>query len=119
MSPLSEQHCSACRADATPLSQAQIDTGLLELRDWSLSPVNGVNQLARVYRFANFIGAMDFAQQLGALAESVQHHPSILVEWGKVEVRWWTHKIRGLHENDLIMAAKTDVLYLRLTKTPT
>jgi 4a-hydroxytetrahydrobiopterin dehydratase len=118
MSSLSEKNCSACRADATPLSQVQIDAGLLELPAWSLSSVNGVNQLARLYRFANFIDAMDFARQLGVLAESVQHHPSFLVEWGKVEVRWWTHKIRGLHENDMIMAAKTDSLYLRLTKTP-
>jgi 4a-hydroxytetrahydrobiopterin dehydratase len=115
MTLLSEKHCSACRADATPLTAEEIDSGLQQLPGWSLVPVGAINQLARVYKFRDFASAMVFARELGDLAESVQHHPAILVEWGKVEVRWWTHKIRGLHENDLIMAAKTETLYQRFT----
>lgn len=111
MSSLSQKSCTACRANATPLSPAEIDRGLQQLPDWTLSVVEGVNQLTRLYKFKNFAAAMEFAQRVGTLAESVQHHPAIVVEWGKVEVRWWTHKIRGLHENDLIMAAKTEELY--------
>lgn len=111
MPSLSEKPCTACREDATPLTSAQIDAGLQELPNWQLVQANGVNQLVRLYKFANFLSAMQFAQRVGDLAESVQHHPAIVVEWGKVEVRWWTHKIRGLHENDLIMAAKTEELY--------
>lgn len=117
MSSLHEQQCTACRADATPLTPAQIDAGLQELPQWKLEKVDGIHQIARVYKFANFVSAMEFAQRVGNVAESVQHHPAILVEWGKVEVRWWTHKIRGLHDNDLIMAAKTDVLYQEETAT--
>ena len=45
------------------------------------------------------------------ISEKENHHPSILLEWGKVTVRWWTHKIKGLHENDFIMSAKTDEIY--------
>ncbi len=45
------------------------------------------------------------------LAEEEGHHPIILIEWGQVTVTWWTHKIKGLHRNDFIMAAKTDELY--------
>jgi 4a-hydroxytetrahydrobiopterin dehydratase len=48
--------------------------------------------------------------RVGELAEEEGHHPALLTEWGRVTVSWWTHKIRGLHRNDYIMAAKTDVL---------
>ena len=48
--------------------------------------------------------------RVGALAESEGHHPALLTEWGRTTVTWWTHKIRGLHRNDFIMAAKTDSL---------
>jgi len=48
--------------------------------------------------------------RVGALAEAEGHHPALLTEWGRVTVTWWTHKIRGLHRNDFIMAAKTDGL---------
>jgi 4a-hydroxytetrahydrobiopterin dehydratase len=47
---------------------------------------------------------------VGALAEADGHHPALLTEWGQVTVTWWTHKIRGLHRNDFVMAAKTDAL---------
>ncbi|MBR9857042.1 MAG: 4a-hydroxytetrahydrobiopterin dehydratase, partial [Gammaproteobacteria bacterium] len=42
--------------------------------------------------------------------ESEFHHPTITLEWGKVTVTWWTHAIHGLHRNDFIMAARTDLL---------
>jgi len=53
---------------------------------------------------------MTFTNQVGEIAEAQGHHPAILTEWGKVTVTWWTHKIKGLHRNDFIMAAKTDRL---------
>jgi 4a-hydroxytetrahydrobiopterin dehydratase len=59
----------------------------------------------------DFIKAMDFTNRAAQLANEEDHHPAILTEWGKVTVTWWTHKIKGLHQNDFIMAAKTDQLY--------
>ena len=59
----------------------------------------------------NFFQALNFTNQVGALAEEEGHHPAILTEWGQVTVTWWTHKIKGLHSNDFIMAAKTDKSY--------
>ena len=56
----------------------------------------------------DFAQALELTNRIGALAEAEKHHPAILTEWGKVTVSWWTHKIRGLHRNDVIMAAKTD-----------
>jgi 4a-hydroxytetrahydrobiopterin dehydratase len=57
------------------------------------------------------VEALDFTNRVGELAEQQGHHPAIITEWGKVTVTWWTHKIKGLHRNDFIMAAKTDRLY--------
>ena len=54
----------------------------------------------------------DEAVDNGALAEEVGHHPAILTEWGKVNVRWWSHEIGGLHKSDFIMAAKTDLIII-------
>ncbi|HEY8097483.1 MAG TPA: 4a-hydroxytetrahydrobiopterin dehydratase, partial [Methylobacter sp.] len=48
--------------------------------------------------------------KIGALCGQEGHHPTILTEWGKVTVSWWSHKIKGIHVNDFIMAAKTDAL---------
>ena len=59
-------------------------------------------------RFADFAAALDFTNRIGALAESEDHHPAILTEWGRVTIGWWTHVVGGLHRNDFIMAAQTD-----------
>ena len=58
----------------------------------------------------NFIEAMAFTNKIAMIAEKEDHHPLIVTEWGRVKVQWWTHKIKGLHKNDFIMAAKTDAL---------
>jgi 4a-hydroxytetrahydrobiopterin dehydratase len=73
---------------------------------------DGIPRLERVFKFKNFAQALAFTNQVGALAEAEDHHPAILTEWGKVTVSWWTHKIKGLHQNDFIMAARTDGLYM-------
>jgi 4a-hydroxytetrahydrobiopterin dehydratase len=64
----------------------------------------------RRFRFKNFAQALAFTNQVGKIAEEQGHHPNILTEWGQVTVEWWTHVIQGLHQNDFIMAAKTDQL---------
>jgi len=61
-------------------------------------------------KFKNFAQAVAFTNKVAEIAEAEGHHPAILTEWGKVTVTWWTHKIKGLHRNDFIMAAKTDQL---------
>jgi len=68
-------------------------------------------QLSREFGFRNFAEAIAFSNRVGDIAEDEGHHPAILTEWGKVTVTWWTHKIGGLHKNDLIMAARTDKVY--------
>jgi|TARA_B100001146_G_scaffold206824_1_gene201773 4a-hydroxytetrahydrobiopterin dehydratase len=79
--------------------------------DWNMIDESGVPKLDRDFKFNNFEDALSFTNGIGAIAESEGHHPRITTEWGKVGITWWTHKIRNLHQNDFIMAAKTDELY--------
>lgn len=65
-------------------------------------------QLERVFTFADFRQALAFTNRVGGLAETAGHHPALLTEWCKITVSWWTHKIKGLHRNDFILAARTD-----------
>ena len=111
MNNLSEKTCSACRADSPSLSNAEVQAALAQLPEWKVEVVAEVNQLLRDYRFKNFVQALAFTQAVGELAEEYGHHPALLTEWGRVKVSWWTHKIHGLHENDVIMAAKTEQLF--------
>lgn len=67
--------------------------------------------LATGISFPNFRSALDFTNKIGALVEAEGHHPALTTEYGKVTVAWWTHKIKNIHRNDLIMAAKTDEIF--------
>ncbi len=108
MTELSRQSCEACRAGAPRISDADLKTLLPKIPDWSTIVVDDIMRLNRDFKFKNFAQAMAFTNRVGDLAEVAGHHPAILTEWGKVTVSWWTHKIAGLHKNDLIMAARTD-----------
>ena len=83
-----------------------------QIPDWNIVDLDGIKRLSRVFPFADFAQALDFTDKVGALAEEEGHHPALQTEWGRTTVTWWTHKIKGLHRNDFIMAAKTDELYL-------
>ncbi len=108
--PLSAQICEACQPDAPLVGQHEQVELLAELSDWQIIVEQNVQQLAKQYTFSNFVDALAFSNKVGELAEEVGHHPAILTEWGKVTVRWWSHKIAGLHKNDFVMAAKTDLI---------
>lgn len=110
MSELKNQVCEACQADAPQVSGEELKTLIKEIPDWVPEVRNGVMQLERVYAFKNFKQAWAFSNKVAQLAEDEFHHPSLLLEWGKLTVTWWTHAIGGLHRNDFIMAAKTDGL---------
>ena len=111
MTELTRQKCEACRADAPRVTEQEIAELKPQIPDWELVEREGIPRLERVYRFKDFAQALSFTVKVGELAEEEGHHPAILTEWGRVTVSWWTHKIRGLHRNDFIMAAKTDPLY--------
>ncbi|MGB0957522.1 MAG: 4a-hydroxytetrahydrobiopterin dehydratase [Litorivicinus sp.] len=108
MEPLANQECEACSPTATKLDDQEIHELLPEISSWQLVVIDAIPHLKRVYRFKNFADALSFTNRVGELAESVGHHPSILTEWGRVTVEWWSHEIGGLHKTDFILAARTD-----------
>jgi len=107
--------CTACRKGEPTVTDQEIAQLHPQVRKWQVVEREGIKRLERAFEFGDFAGALDFTNKVGALAEAEGHHPAILTGWGKATVTWWTHKIRGLHRNDFIMAAKTDELYSRLT----
>ncbi len=113
MSELERERCEACRAGAPAVTEAELAELRPQLPDWTPRTRDDFLTLERVFPFRNFSDAMGFGVRVGLLAEAEGHHPEIVIEWGRVRVTWWTHKIRGLHRNDLVCAAKTDRLYRR------
>jgi 4a-hydroxytetrahydrobiopterin dehydratase len=110
MDALTNEKCTACRRDSPHVTEAEVGELKPHIPEWTLLEREGIQRLERTYRFANFAEALSFTNRVGALAEEEGHHPAILTEWGRVTVTLWTHKIRGLHRNDFIMAAKIDAL---------
>ncbi|MGI9345399.1 MAG: 4a-hydroxytetrahydrobiopterin dehydratase, partial [Gammaproteobacteria bacterium] len=110
---LSDRHCVACAGDAPKLPDAQINLLMRQVPEWVVVEEDAILRLHRIFEFRNWAESMAFVARVSELAEAEQHHPAIGLEWGKVVVWWWTHKIRGLHENDFIAAAHTDRLYGR------
>ena len=85
--------------------------------DWYVTKEDGINRLNRTFKMNDFIQTMNFAFKIGEEAEREGHHPRITFEWGRIDVSWWTHKIKGLHRNDFIMAAKTDNIFSKLQQS--
>lgn len=110
MEALAGSRCVACRRGAPTVTEEELAELRPQVPDWELVEEDGIPRLRRVFEFADFAQALAFTDAVGAIAEAEGHHPALLTEWGRVTVTWWTHKIRGLHRNDFVMAAKTDAL---------
>ncbi len=110
MEALSVKKCEPCKKGALVATREEIEQLKPQIPEWEIVSVEGIDRLTRTFVFPSFAEALAFTNRVGALAEAEGHHPAILTEWGRVTVEWWTHKIRGLHLNDLIMAARTDAL---------
>ena len=111
MERLTGLKCTACRKGEPTVTDEEIARLRPQVPDWQIVERDGIRRLERTFRFKDFAEALAFTNKVGALAEEEGHHPRLCTDWGKVTVTWWTHKIKGLHRNDFIMAAKTDQLY--------
>ena len=111
MSLLARERCTACRRDSPSVTAEEIAELHPQTPDWNLIDAESIPKLDREFRFRDFAQALDFTNRVGELAEAEGHHPRLTTEWGRVRVTWWTHKIRNLHRNDFVMAAKTDEIY--------
>ena len=108
MQELAQLHCSPITANTPRLGEREICQLKASLSGWKTHTKQGELRLEKSFAFKDFRQALTFTNRIAQLANEEDHHPAILTEWGKVTVTWWTHKIKGLHKNDFIMAAKTE-----------
>ena len=107
MSDLASSACEACRIDAPMVSDDEAFILIKEIEGWDLID-DGVKKLKKEFSFLDYSDSVAFSNKVSDMAEQEDHHPQIILEWGKVTVIWWSHKIKGLHKNDFICAAKTN-----------
>jgi 4a-hydroxytetrahydrobiopterin dehydratase len=111
MDELAKLHCSPIGATTPRLNEHDVNQLKAKLPGWVTYEKDAELHLEKVYEFEDFRKAIAFTNQVAQVANEENHHPALLTEWGKVTVTWWTHKIKGLHQNDFIMAAKTEQIY--------
>jgi 4a-hydroxytetrahydrobiopterin dehydratase len=100
--------CIPCRGGEPALSDTEIEELMPHIPQWQFVVREDVPHLQRIFKFKDYAQAVEFTNKIAAIAEEQDHHPLLVLEWGKVTVQWWTHVVKGLHKNDFIMAAKTD-----------
>jgi ribose 5-phosphate isomerase B len=110
MNPFKEKQCVPCRVGLPPLSESEEDYLKKEVATWTLDRTN-IHQLQKSYRFSDFNEAMHFVNKVADLVNLEDHHPNICIQYNQVDLKIYTHKIGGLHENDFILASKIDDLY--------
>ena len=116
MEALHKKHCRSYSKGESFIDQIMRNKLILELPFWEIVVHQEVEALIKEFRLRGFEEAFNFTSQIASLSEEQNHHPKIITEWGKVTVYWWSHEIKGLHLNDFIMAAKTDLVFNLLTE---
>jgi 4a-hydroxytetrahydrobiopterin dehydratase len=105
---LTDKKCVACEGGIPPLTQDEILKFHPEVPEWGVA--TDTLSISRAFKFKDFKDALLFADRVGEIAEEEGHHPVLTVAWGKVGVLLTTDAIKGLSENDFILAAKIDAL---------
>ena len=106
--------CYKCTVESPIISIDEANRLIQFVPSWTLDNREFPHTLTREFMFKNFTDAVKFSAKIAELADEQDHHPKLIIEWGKVSIFWWTHSIKGLHLNDFIMAAKTDALALSI-----
>ena len=110
MADLTQKHCVPCEGWMKPMAQAEAAQLLPQAKDWQLASSSGIDCIQRAFTFKDFASAMKFVNSVAALAESEGHHPDITINWNKVTLQLSTHAIKGLSENDFILASKINLI---------
>jgi 4a-hydroxytetrahydrobiopterin dehydratase len=103
---LAQKSCTPCRGGVPPLTPDEVAQHRRQTPEWAVR--DEARRIERTFKFRNFAEAFAFVRKAADLAEAQGHHPDISFGWGYATVSLQTHKIKGLHENDFIMAAKLD-----------
>jgi 4a-hydroxytetrahydrobiopterin dehydratase len=107
--PLAAKTCTPCRGGIPPLTREEAEAHRRQTPDWEL--LQDGHRIERRFMFKDFAAAFAFVTRAADLAEEEGHHPDITFGWGYATVSLYTHKIKGLHENDFIMAAKLNRIF--------
>jgi len=113
---LAEKKCTPCRGGVPPLTQAEAERFQSQTPNWELR--DDSHRIERTFRLRNFREALNFVHDVGDLAETEGHHPDVSFGWGYATISLRTKKIKGLHENDFIMASKIDRVFDRRERPP-
>jgi 4a-hydroxytetrahydrobiopterin dehydratase len=110
--PLAKRKCKACEGDAARLTDAQVKTLLAEVPGWERAGGGGGgNEIAKTFKFQNYHETMAFVNAAAWVSHREDHHPDLEVGYNKCRVRYSTHSVGGLSENDFICAAKIEALF--------
>ena len=105
---LTQKKCVACEGGQPPATRDEAEILMKQLKGWTLS--GDARWISKEFKFKDFAEALAFTDKVGAIAEGDGHHPDIQLSWGKVVIELTTHAIKGLSENDFIIAAKVDAI---------
>ncbi|MGQ0658747.1 MAG: 4a-hydroxytetrahydrobiopterin dehydratase [Chromatiales bacterium] len=103
---LTRKRCKPCEGGIPALARAEAERMLAQLRGWTLN--EAATGLGKEFRFKNYYETMAFVNAVAWISHRENHHPDLEVGWGTCVVRYTTHAIKGLSENDFICAAKID-----------
>lgn len=105
---LLQKRCIPCEVGTIPLTRDEAEVLLQQTPGWGIS--EDTKKITRTFKFKNFKEALAFVNKVGEVAEAEGHHPDIKLVWGRVGIELTTHAIKGLSENDFILAAKINEL---------
>ena len=108
--------CSPCRGGVPPLSAEDAECHRIQTPRWALRDES--TRIERHFKFKTFAKAFAFVERVAHLAEAEGHHPDVSFGWGYATISLKTHIIKGLSDNDFIVAAKLDRLVESETGTP-
>jgi 4a-hydroxytetrahydrobiopterin dehydratase len=95
------------RKGIPPMARREAEQFLRVLKGWTLTD----GSIEKEFPFKSYLNGLDFAYSVGKIAEEQDHHPDILIKWRRVKLTLSTHSVKGLSENDFILAAKAELKY--------
>ena len=110
MAILAHKKCVPCDGGTPRITSEAAKNYLNDLPGWALSE----NQIEKEFKFKTYLDGLEFAYSLGKTAEEEDHHPDMVINWRRVKVTLTTHAIKGLSENDFIIAAKAEDICKKL-----
>jgi len=109
MSDLLKKKCIPCEGGVLPFDLSEIHKYQKKVDGWDIvKNESEIYYLEKKFTFENFLKSQKFVNEVGKISENEGHHPDIIFGWGYAKINITTHAIKGLSENDFILAAKID-----------